>query len=131
MADKSKSERYRQGMATRRDVLGNAYVDASEAEKNDFNDAYLTLITEAAWGHVWSRPQWSKRERSMVTIALLAALGHHDELALHIRATTNTGATADDIGEALLHAAIYSGVPAANTAMKIARKTLEEMAKSE
>jgi 4-carboxymuconolactone decarboxylase len=131
MADKSKSERYRQGMATRRHVLGNAYVDTSEAEKNDFNDAYLTLITEAAWGHVWSRPQWSKRERSMVTIALLAALGHHDELALHIKAIANTGATADDVREALLHVAIYTGVPAANTAMKIARKALEEMAKSE
>jgi len=117
------------GKAWRRDVLGNAYVDASEAGKNDFNDAYLTLITEAAWGHVWSRPQWTKRERSLVTIALLAALGHQEELALHIRATANTGATADDIREALLHVAIYSGVPAANTAMKVARETLEDMAK--
>jgi 4-carboxymuconolactone decarboxylase len=131
MAGRSKSERYRQGMTTRRKVLGDAYVDASEADRNDFNDAYLTLITEAAWGHVWSRPQWSRRERSMVTIALLAALGHHEELALHIRATVNTGATADDIREALLHVAIYAGVPAANSAMRIAARTLEEMGEPE
>lgn len=131
MENKDRSKRYLEGMATRREVLGDAYVDASEAGKTEFNDAFLALITESAWGHVWSRPEWTKRERSIVTIALLAGLGHHEELALHIRATANTGATAEDIREALLHVAIYAGVPAANTAMKIAKATLDEMAKPE
>jgi 4-carboxymuconolactone decarboxylase len=125
----AKSERYREGMATRRKVLGGAYVDAAEANKTEFNAAFQALITEAAWGHVWSRPNWSKRERSMVTLSLLAALGHHEEFELHLRATANTGATADDVREAMLHVAIYAGVPAANTAMKIARRVLDDMAK--
>lgn len=129
MADKNRSKRYADGMATRRNVLSDAYVDASEAGRTEFNDAFLDLITESAWGHVWSRSQWTKRERSMVTIALLAGLGHHEELALHVKATANTGASAEDIREALLHVAIYAGVPAANTAMKIARKTLDDMAR--
>jgi 4-carboxymuconolactone decarboxylase len=89
------------------------------------------LITEAAWGHVWSRPNWTKRERSIVTIALLAALGHYDEVAMHIRATANTGASREDICEALLHVAIYAGVPAANHAIKIAKQVFEEMDKGE
>ena len=127
MAGKKQSERFTQGMATRREVLGDAYVDASQANRTDFNSPYLDLITESAWGHVWSRPNWTKRERSMVTLALLAALGHHEELVLHLNATRNTGATVDDIREAMLHVAIYAGVPAANTAMKIAAKTLDEM----
>ena len=127
MAGKAKSERFQEGMATRRKVLGDAYVDASEANRTEFNGPFLDMITEAAWGHVWSRPQLSKRERSIVTVALLAALGHHDELVLHLRGTANTGATMDDIREAMLHVAIYAGVPAANTAMKIARKTFDEM----
>lgn len=129
MTGESQSRRYEEGMATRRAVLGDAYVDASEAGKDEFNGAFLTLLTEAAWGHVWSRPGWTKRERSIVTIALLAGLGHHEELALHIRATANTGASIDDIREALLHVAIYAGIPAANSAMKIARKTFDDMAK--
>jgi 4-carboxymuconolactone decarboxylase len=85
------------------------------------------MITETAWGSVWSRPHWSKRERSMVTIALLAALGQDEELAMHIRATINTGATRDDITEALMHVAIYAGVPAANHAIKIAKQTYSQM----
>ncbi len=130
MGDKNRSDRHAEGMATRRKVLGDAYVDASEAARTEFNGAFLDLITESAWGHVWSRTQWTKRERSMVTIALLAGLGHHEELALHVKATANTGASADDIREALLHVAIYAGAPAANTAMKIARKALDDMART-
>ncbi len=125
--DDKKSERYRQGMATRRAVLGDAHVDRAEANKTDFSAPFQDLITEAAWGHVWSRPTWTRRERSMVTLALLAALGRHEELALHVRATANTGASADDIREAMLHVAIYAGVPAANHAMTIVAKTLDEM----
>ncbi|WEZ85627.1 4-carboxymuconolactone decarboxylase (plasmid) [Rhizobium sp. 32-5/1] len=121
------SERYRQGLATRRSVLGDAHVDRATAAATAFDSPFQELITEAAWGHVWSRPAWSKRERSMVTIALLAALGHDEEVAMHIRATANTGATREDIGEALLHVAIYAGVPAANSAIRIAKQVFSEM----
>jgi 4-carboxymuconolactone decarboxylase len=117
----------REGMTTRRAVLGDAHVDRAEAAKTDFDQPFQDLITEAAWGHVWSRPAISRRERSMITIALLAALGYDDEVAMHVRASANTGASRDDIREALLHVAIYAGVPAANHAIKIARKTFEEM----
>ncbi len=121
------SERYKTGMKTRRAVLGARYVDAAVAATDDFNADFQTLITESAWGSVWSRETISKRERSMLTIALLAALGHHDEVAMHVRATKNTGASIDDIKEALLHVAIYAGVPAANHAFKIARTALAEL----
>jgi 4-carboxymuconolactone decarboxylase len=127
MASKVPSERFLQGMATRRSVLGNAHVDRAEAGKTAFDEPFQALITEAAWGHVWSRPNWTKRERSIVTIALLAALGHHEEVAMHVRATANTGATADDLREAMLHVAIYAGVPTANSAIKIVKRTLDEM----
>ncbi|RXT56180.1 4-carboxymuconolactone decarboxylase [Bosea sp. Tri-44] len=121
------SPRHRQGMATRRTVLGDAHVDRAEAAKTEFDLPFQELITEAAWGHVWSRPELSKRERSLITIALLAALGQDDEVAMHVRATANTGATREDIREALLHVAIYAGVPAANHAIKIAKTTFDEM----
>lgn len=121
------SERYAQGMKTRCSVLGDAHVDRAQANQTPFDGPFQEMITEGAWGTVWSRPNWTKRERSMVTIALLAALGHHDEVAMHIRATANTGATKDDIREALMHVAIYAGVPAANHAFKIAKATYAEM----
>ena len=121
------SARYRQGMATRRAVLGDAHVDRAEAAKTEFDQPFQELITEAAWGHVWSRSDLTSRERSLITIALLAALGHDDEVAMHVRATANTGATREEIREALLHVAIYAGVPAANHAIKIAKKTFDEM----
>lgn len=127
MREAEAGNRYSQGMKTRRAVLGDAHVDRAETAKTDFDEPFQRLITEAAWGHVWSRPNWTRRERSMVTIALLAALGRDEELALHIRATANTGATKDDVREALLHVAIYAGVPAANHANKIARQVLDEM----
>ncbi|MFB9948522.1 4-carboxymuconolactone decarboxylase [Rhizobium puerariae] len=128
MAEASKpSERYAEGMKTRRSVLGDAYVDRAQANKTPFDQPFQELITESAWGSVWSRQHWTKRERSMVTIALLAALGHYDEVAMHIRATANTGATKDDIREALMHVAVYAGVPAANHAFKIAKATYAEM----
>ncbi|WEX90276.1 4-carboxymuconolactone decarboxylase [Sinorhizobium garamanticum] len=121
------SERYRQGMATRRAVLGDNHVDRAQSATTDFDRPFQDLITEAAWGHVWSRPNWTKRERSIVTIALLAALGQDEEVAMHVRATANTGASREDICEALLHVAIYAGVPAANHAIKIARQVLADM----
>ena len=120
------STRYETGMATRRAVLGDPHVDRTEADKNGLDSDFQTLITEGAWGSVWSRPGLTLRERSMITLALLAALGHDEELAMHIRATANTGATPSDIKEALLHVAIYAGVPAANRAFKIAKRELEQ-----
>ena len=121
MTKASSSARFNEGMATRREVLGDKHVNGAEADKTEFDTPFQELITEAAWGHVWSRPQWSKRERSIVTIALLAALGHDEEVAMHVRATANTGATREDVCEALLHVAIYAGVPAANRAIKIVK----------
>ena len=121
------SDRYRQGMVTRRSVLGDSHVDRASSTATAFDQPFQELITEGAWGTVWSRPWWTKRERSMVTIALLAALGHDEEVAMHVRATVNTGATREDIGEALLHVAIYAGVPAANRAIKIAKHVFEEL----
>ena len=119
---------FQRGMATRRAVLGDAHVDGATARKTAFDDDFQSFITEGAWGSVWSRPGLSKRERSMLTIALLAALGHDEEVAMHVRATVNTGCSPDDIKEALLHVAVYAGVPAANRAFKIAK---EEMARRE
>ncbi|MBB4105277.1 4-carboxymuconolactone decarboxylase [Allorhizobium borbori] len=127
MTDNAKpSERYTRGMATRRSVLGDAHVDRASANATPFDQPFQTLITESAWGTVWSGTHWTKRERSMVTIALLAALGQDDEVAMHVRATANTGATEEDIREALMHVAIYAGVPAANHAFKIAKLALAE-----
>lgn len=128
MADRDgKPERFRQGMATRRKVLGAAHVDRAEANKTTFDQSFQDLITEAAWGHVWSRGTITLRERSMMTLALLAGLGNFEELALHTRATANTGASRDDIMEAMLHVAIYAGVPRANHAIKIVKQVLAEM----
>lgn len=118
---------YTKGIATRRQVLGDAHVDRAAADMKDFDRPFQALITEAAWGHVWSRGTISARERSMLTIALLAGLGNDHELALHIRATANTGASRDDVLEALLHVAIYAGVPRANHAMRIATETFAAM----
>lgn len=121
------NDRYRQGMATRRRVLGDAHVDRAEAAKTPFDATFQTLITESAWGTVWARDTITPRERSMLTIALLAGLGNDHELAMHLRATANTGATPEDVMEALLHVAIYAGVPRANHAIKIAKETFAAM----
>lgn len=116
---------YERGMKIRRSVLGNAHVDRAEANKTEFDRDFQEYIVHSAWGSIWSRPQLSKRERSLVTIALLAALGHEEELAMHIRATQNTGATEADVKEVLLHTGVYAGVPVTNGAMKIAKKVFQ------
>jgi len=121
------SEAYVKGMNIRRKVLGAAHVDAAESNRTTFDEAFQTLITEGAWGSVWARDTISLRERSMLTLALLAATGSFEEIAMHIRATANTGASPDDVMEALLHVAVYAGVPRANHAIKIARATYAEM----
>jgi 4-carboxymuconolactone decarboxylase len=117
----------RKGDATRREVLGTDHVDQASRSSTPFDGPFQDLITASAWERVWSRPEISRRERSMITIALLATLGHWEELAMHIKATKNTGATPDDIREALLHVAIYGGVPAANQAIKVAKAAYKEM----
>lgn len=119
--------RHETGMKTRRAVLGDAHVERAEAAKTAFDAPFQRFITEGAWGTLWSSDALTKRERSLITIALLAALGHHDEVALHIRATANTGASMADVREALMHVAVYAGVPAANAAFKIAKQVYSEM----
>ena len=119
--------RYERGMAIRRAVLGDRHVDDASAHTSAFDADFQTFITESAWGSLWSRPGLTKRERSMLTLALLAALGHDEELAMHVRATVNTGATVEDIKETLLHVAVYAGVPAANRAFKVAKQELNKM----
>ncbi len=118
--------RYDQGMAVRRAVLGDAHVDRMLAATTALDADFQRFITEGAWGSLWSRPHFSRRERSIVTLALLAALGHEEELKLHVRATRNTGASIDDIREAMLHVAVYAGVPAANAAMRAIKAVLAE-----
>lgn len=117
-------EQFNKGMQTRRSVLGDTHVDKAEANKTDFDSDFQEYITRSAWGDVWSRPGLTKRERSLIVIALMTALGHDEELAMHIRATKNTGATKEDVKEVLLQTAVYAGVPAANRAFKIAKEIL-------
>jgi 4-carboxymuconolactone decarboxylase len=121
-----KDDRIATGMKTRRGVLGDPWVDAANAKRTDFDADFQDYITGMAWNDVWSRPGIPKRERSMITIALLAALGQWDELALHTRATLNTGASRDDIREVMFHVAVYAGVPAANHAIKVIKQVFAE-----
>ncbi len=121
------SDAYEKGLEVRRAVLGDSYVDAKLAEAGGFDSAFQAFVTEGAWGSVWARDTLDKRERSLVTLALLAGLGNFEELALHTRATANTGATREDILDVMLHVAVYAGVPRANHALKIVKQTLAEM----
>ncbi|MDB2407730.1 4-carboxymuconolactone decarboxylase [Jannaschia sp.] len=115
------------GMAVRRQVLGDAHVDRAEAAKTDFDRSFQTLITEGAWGTVWASDAITLRERSMITLALLAATKNFEEIPMHVRATARTGASESDVIEAFQHVAIYAGVPAANRAIKLAKETYAEM----
>jgi len=121
------SERHQKGMQVRRSVLGDAHVDRAEAAKTTFDEPFQTLITESAWGTVWADNTISHRERSLLTLALLAATGNFEEIPMHIRATARTGASKEDIMQAFLHVAIYAGVPKANHAIKLAKQTFSEM----
>jgi 4-carboxymuconolactone decarboxylase len=121
------TDRARIGNATRRRVLGDAHVDRAEANTTAFDAPFQALITEGAWGTVWASDAITPRERSMITLALLAGLGNFEEIPMHIRATARTGATAQDILETFQHVAIYAGVPRANHAIKLAKATLAEM----
>jgi 4-carboxymuconolactone decarboxylase len=114
--------RYEAGMKVRREVLGDEHVDGALARETPLDADFQHYITESAWGAVWARPGLDRRTRSLLTVAILAALGRENELALHLRATRNTGVDADEIAEALLHVAVYAGVPAANAAFAIAKR---------
>ena len=120
------SELYKKGMSTRRSVLGDEHVDKAIKATTDFDRDFQDYITSGAWGMVWDRPGLTKRERSLITIALLSALGHDEELKMHLKATRNTGASTNDVKEVLLHTAIYAGVPVANNAFKIAKELFKD-----
>ncbi|UWQ40618.1 4-carboxymuconolactone decarboxylase [Leisingera aquaemixtae] len=121
-------DRYDRGMQVRRRVLGDAHVDRAEAAKTALDQPFQELITEAAWGTVWASDRISLRERSMLTLALLAATGNFAEIPMHIRATARTGASQEDVQEAFQHVAVYAGVPRANQALKLAKETYAAMA---
>ncbi len=125
------TDRLEAGMQVRRAVLGDAHVDRAEANKTDFDRDFQRFITEYAWGTVWSGDEIDRPTRHMVTIAILAALGREHELALHIRATQNTGVTATQLKAVLHHVAIYAGVPAANRAFAIAKEIYAGLDQSE
>jgi 4-carboxymuconolactone decarboxylase len=119
--------RYEQGMAVRRDVLGDAHVDRAIANTDEVTREFQALITEYAWGAIWTRPGLDRRSRSMITLTALIARGHHEELAMHLRAALRNGLTREEIKEVLLQSAIYCGVPDANTAFRIAQQVFAEL----
>jgi 4-carboxymuconolactone decarboxylase len=120
-------EQYAKGMEVRRAVLGDAHVDRAQARRNAFNEEFQDLITRYAWGEIWTRPGLPRHTRSLVTLALMIALGHHDEFKMHVRAAFNNGVTRDELKEVILHCAIYAGVPAANAAFHMAEEVFREM----
>jgi 4-carboxymuconolactone decarboxylase len=122
-------QRYEDGMKTRRAVLGDAHVDATLKNRNDFTEAFQELITRHAWGEIWTRPGLPKETRSMLTLAMMVALNRPDELKLHLRAAANVGVTREQIKEVLLQTAIYCGVPAANSAFHLALEVFAEKEK--
>ena len=119
-------ERHEQGMVVRRAVLGDAHVDATIARNTPLTADFQDFITRYAWGDVWARPGLDRRTRSCITIAMLVALQHEKELAMHLRAALRVGVTGAEIREILLQTAIYAGVPAANRAFAIAQEVLGE-----
>ena len=121
-------ERYEAGLAVRRQVLGEAHVERSLQARTEFTTEFQEFITRTAWGTVWTREGLPRHTRSLLTIVMMVALGHDEEFKLHIRAARNNGVTPEEIKEALLQAAIYCGVPAANHAFALAKPILEEQA---
>jgi 4-carboxymuconolactone decarboxylase len=120
-------ERYKEGTVVRRAVLGDAHVDRSLKNANEFNRDFQDLITRYAWGEIWARPGLPRHSRSLITIAMLVALNRADELRMHVRAAFSNGVTRDEIKEVLLQSAIYCGVPAANSAFHTAESVFAEM----
>ena len=121
------SDRYATGEATRREVLGDAHVTQANEATTAFDAPFQRLVTEGAWGTVWADGAIPRRERSMLTLALLAALGNFEEIPMHVRAAARTGASRSDIAQSFMHVAIYAGVPRANRAHAIAKRVFAEM----
>jgi 4-carboxymuconolactone decarboxylase len=122
----SEESKYDRGMTVRREVLGDAHVDRAVARTTSFDEPFQQFITETAWGTLWASDALDRPTRSLVTIAILAALGRREELELHLKASRNTGATPEQIREALMHVAVYAGLPAANSAIGLAKTILSE-----
>jgi len=121
-----RDDTYAKGMEVRRAVLGDAHVDRAIERTTSFTEGFQELITRYAWGEVWSRPGLDRRARSMITLTALVATGREHELEMHIRAALRNGLTPDEIGEVLLHCAVYCGVPAANGAFAIAQRVIDD-----
>jgi 4-carboxymuconolactone decarboxylase len=117
-------ERHEQGLVVRRQVLGDAHVDRAQGRQNEFTREFQDLITRYAWGEIWARPGLPRHTRSLLTLAMLVALNRPDEFRLHVRAATANGVTRDEIKEVLLQAAIYCGIPAANSAFHLAEQEI-------
>ncbi|MGC5076330.1 4-carboxymuconolactone decarboxylase [Agrococcus sp. DT81.2] len=124
----SDAERYEQGMVVRREVLSDAHVDRSIASTTEFTGDFQDFITRVAWGDVWSRPGLDRRSRSVAVLTAMIALGHHEEFVMHVRAALRNGLTPDAIKEVILQSAVYCGVPAANTAFRLANEVLRDEA---
>ncbi|CAD7376016.1 4-carboxymuconolactone decarboxylase [Xanthomonas arboricola] len=124
-------ERYQAGLRERRRVLGDAHVERSLAARTEFTDEFQALITRYAWGTIWTRDGLPAHTRSLLTLAMMVALGHDEEFKLHVRAARNNGVTPEQIKEVLLQAAVYCGVPAANHAFALAKPILEEQSGEE
>ncbi len=120
-------DRFDQGMAMRKSILGAEHVARAEANKTDFDADFQRIITETAWGTIWTRPGIDKKTRHLLTLAMLAVMGKHDELAMHIRATRNTGVTPEEVREVFLQVWAYAGAPAANSAFGIAKRVYKEL----
>jgi len=123
----NEQDRFDQGLAARRAVLGDAHVDKAQASINSFNAEFQNLITRYAWGEIWTRPGLQRATRSLLAIAMMVALNHSEELRMHLRAAANNGVTRDEIKETLLQCAIYCGLPAANHAFRLAQEVFAEM----
>ena len=117
-------ERYEKGLQTRREVLGNEHVQLAEAKLNEFNGPFQEFITRYAWGEIWQRPGLTRRERSLITLAMLVSLNRETEFRMHIWAAFNNGVTEEEIRELLIHAGIYCGLPAANAAIHVAEEVI-------
>jgi 4-carboxymuconolactone decarboxylase len=118
---------FEKGMTMRKSVLGAEHVARAEANKTEFDADFQRIITTGAWGTIWTRPGLDKKTRHMLTLAMLASLGKVDELAMHIRATRNTGVTPEEVGEVFLQVSVYAGVPAANSAFAVAKRVYKEL----
>ena len=128
--EKPDKELYELGLQVRREVLGSDYVDAALANSTDVDEEFQRWITVTAWGAIWGRSTLTRRDRSLITITQLASLGHLEELDLHLRAAVNNGISMEDIKEALMQVGVYSGVPAANSAFRVAKRVFNELGQS-